>query len=194
MPTSNIIARIESKNAIIGVFGLGYVGLPIALCFAEAGFTVIGFDTDPAKATAISEGSSYLNHISSDRIQAATSANFSATTAYNKAALLDAIIICVPTPLNKYREPDLSYVTNTLSNLLPYLKTDQLLSLESTSYPGTTEELIRPLIEAKGFIIGEDYFLVYSPEREDPGNALYSTRSIPKICGGTTKACLTVGT
>jgi UDP-N-acetyl-D-glucosamine dehydrogenase len=194
MPTSNLIARIQNKDAVIGVFGLGYVGLPLALCFAEAGFTVIGFDTDPAKATAIAAGSTYLNHISSDRIQAATSAHFSATTQYSKAATLDAIIICVPTPLNKYREPDLSYVTNTISNLLPYLKAEQLLSLESTSYPGTTEELIRPLIESKGFSIGEDYFLVYSPEREDPGNSLYSTKSIPKVCGGTTKACLTVGT
>lgn len=194
MPASNIIARIENKDAVIGVFGLGYVGLPLALCFAETGFTVIGFDTDPEKAAAIAEGSTYLNHISSNRIQAATAANFSATTAYSKAALLDAIIICVPTPLNKYREPDLSYVTNTVTNLLPYLKADQLLSLESTSYPGTTEELIQPLIESKGFTIGDNYFLVYSPEREDPGNALFSTGSIPKVCGGTTKSCLTVGT
>tara|TARA_R110001592_G_scaffold331753_2_gene614807 strand:- start:30 stop:1334 length:1305 start_codon:yes stop_codon:yes gene_type:complete len=194
MPTSHIIDRIQNKEAVIGVFGLGYVGLPLALCFAEAGFTVIGFDTDPAKASAIAEGSTYLNHISNERIQAATSANFTATTEYNKAALLDAIIICVPTPLNKYREPDLSYVTNTIENLLPYLRAGQVLSLESTSYPGTTEELIRPLIESKGFIIGEGYFLIYSPEREDPGNALYSTRTIPKVCGGTTEACLTVGT
>ncbi|GAA4103180.1 nucleotide sugar dehydrogenase [Zhongshania borealis] len=194
MPASNIIARIDNKSAVIGVFGLGYVGLPLALCFAEADFSVIGFDTDPAKAAAISEGTSYLNHISHARVQAATAANFSATSDYSKASVLDAIIICVPTPLNKYREPDLSYVTDTVTNLLPYLKADQLLSLESTSYPGTTEELIRPLIESKGFIIGEDYFLVYSPEREDPGNAQYSTRTIPKVCGGTTQTCLRVGT
>lgn len=194
MPAIDILTRIESKRAVIGVFGLGYVGLPLALCFTEAGFTVIGFDTDPNKAAAISEGRTYLNHISSDRIRSASTAGFSATTQYNKAAQLDAIIICVPTPLNKYREPDLSYVTNTVTNLLPYLKADQLLSLESTSYPGTTEELIRPLIESKGFTLGEEYFLTYSPEREDPGNAQYSTRTIPKVCGGTTQTCLRVGT
>jgi UDP-N-acetyl-D-glucosamine dehydrogenase len=193
MTTSSLLERIQKKEAVIGVFGLGYVGLPIALCFAEAGFTVIGFDSDPAKPKLLSEGQSYLKHIQACRIKAAIESTFSVTTNYAQATQLDAIIICVPTPLNKYREPDLSYVKNTVSQLLPHLQARQILSLESTTYPGTTEELVRPLIESKGFIIGQDYFLVYSPEREDPGNTEYSTKTIPKVCGGETPTCLNVG-
>lgn len=193
MPPSNLLARIDNKEAVIGVFGLGYVGLPLALCFAEAGFSVIGFDNDPAKPKLLSNGQTYLNHIAQNRISDAISNKLSVTTDYAKASELDAIIICVPTPLNKYREPDLSYVSNTITQLLPYLKAQQILSLESTSYPGTTEELIRPLIESKGFTIGEDYYLIYSPEREDPGNSNYTTQTIPKVCGGETPACLNAG-
>ncbi|MBQ0797317.1 MAG: nucleotide sugar dehydrogenase [Zhongshania sp.] len=193
MNSASLLQRINNKEAVIGVFGLGYVGLPLALCFAEANYKVIGFDTDAAKSKQLSEGQTYLTHIHAERIQAAIQGNFSATCDYAQASQLDAIIICVPTPLNKYREPDLSYVTNTVSQLLPYLKAQQILSLESTSYPGTTEELIRPLIESKGFTIGEDYFLVYSPEREDPGNTSYTTKTIPKVCGGETAACLNAG-
>lgn len=193
MTTSSLLSRIKNKEAVIGVFGLGYVGLPLALCFAEAGFSVIGFDNDPAKPNLLSEGQTYLNHITPNRIKAAINSKLSVTTDYSQANQLDAIIICVPTPLNKYREPDLSYVSNTVTQLLPYLKAQQILSLESTSYPGTTEELIRPLIESKGFSIGEDYYLIYSPEREDPGNHNYTTKTIPKVCGGETPACLNVG-
>jgi UDP-N-acetyl-D-glucosamine dehydrogenase len=187
------ISRLNNKTAHIGVFGLGYVGLPLALSFAEAGYKVTGFDNDPAKPVMLSEGQSYLNHIPNQRIRAATEAGFRATEDYSAAAVLDALIICVPTPLNKFREPDLSYVSNTVQAVLPYLKAGQVLSLESTSYPGTTEELIRPLIESKGYTIGADYFLVYSPEREDPGNAEFTTRAIPKVCGADTPACLEVG-
>ena len=193
MTTSSLLSRIKNKEAVIGVFGLGYVGLPLALCFAEAGFSVIGFDNDPAKPNLLSEGQTYLNHITPNRIKAAINSKLSVTTDYSQANQLDAIIICVPTPLNKYREPDLSYVSNTVTQLLPYLKAQQILSLESTSYPGTTEEIIRPLIESKGFSIGEDYYLIYSPEREDPGNHNYTTKTIPKVCGGETPACLNVG-
>ena len=193
MTASSLLSRIRNKEAVIGVFGLGYVGLPLALCFAEAGFRVIGFDNDPAKPDLLSEGQTYLNHITPNRIKAAINSKLSVTTDYSQANQLDAIIICVPTPLNKYREPDLSYVSNTVTQLLPYLKAQQILSLESTSYPGTTEELIRPLVESKGFSIGEDYYLVYSPEREDPGNSSYTTKTIPKVCGGETPACLNVG-
>ncbi|WP_295875862.1 nucleotide sugar dehydrogenase [uncultured Zhongshania sp.] len=193
MSSASLLQRINNKEAVIGVFGLGYVGLPLALCFAEANYKVIGFDTDAAKPKQLLEGQTYLKHIHAERIQAAIQGNFSATCDYAQASQLDAIIICVPTPLNKYREPDLSYVTNTVSQLLPHLKTQQILSLESTSYPGTTEELIRPLIESKGFTIGEDYYLVYSPEREDPGNTSYTTKTIPKVCGGETPACLNAG-
>lgn len=193
MSSASLLQRINTKEAVIGVFGLGYVGLPLALCFAEAGFKVIGFDTDPIKPKLLSKGQTYLNHIEPRRIKAAINGSLSATTDYAQASQLDAIIICVPTPLNKYREPDLSYVTNTVTQLLPYLKAQQILSLESTSYPGTTEELIRPLIESEGFQIGEDYYLIYSPEREDPGNHNYTTKTIPKVCGGETPACLNVG-
>ncbi|CAA0096413.1 nucleotide sugar dehydrogenase [Zhongshania aliphaticivorans] len=193
MTASSLLSRIRNKEAVIGVFGLGYVGLPLALCFAEAGFRVIGFDNDPAKPDLLSEGQTYLNHITPNRIKAAINSKLSVTTDYSQANQLDAIIICVPTPLNKYREPDLSYVSNTVTQLLPYLKAQQILSLESTSYPGTTEELIRPLVESKGFSIGEDYYLVYSPEREDPGNRSYTTKTIPKVCGGETPACLNAG-
>ena len=193
MPTSSLLERIQNKEAVIGVFGLGYVGLPLALCFAEAGFKVIGFDSDPAKPKLLSEGQTYLKHIEARRIKAAIESAFSATTDYAQAKQLDAIIICVPTPLNKYREPDLSYVTNTVSQLLPHLKAHQILSLESTTYPGTTEEVVRPLVESKGFVIGEDYYLVYSPEREDPGNTSYTTQTIPKVCGGETPTCLNAG-
>jgi len=193
MSSASLLQRINNKEAVIGVFGLGYVGLPLALCFAEANYKVIGFDTDAAKPKQLSEGQTYLTHIAAERIQAAIQGNFSATSDYAQASQLDAIIICVPTPLNKYREPDLSYVTNTVSQLQPYLKAQQILSLESTSYPGTTEELVRPLIESKGFTIGEDYYLVYSPEREDPGNSSYTTQTIPKVCGGETPACLNAG-
>lgn len=193
MTASSLLSRIRNKEAVIGVFGLGYVGLPLALCFAEAGFRVIGFDNDPAKPDLLSEGQTYLNHITPNRIKAAINSKLSVTTDYSQANQLDAIIICVPTPLNKYREPDLSYVSNTVTQLLPYLKAQQILSLESTSYPGTTEELIRPLVESKGFSIGEDYYLVYSPEREDPGNSNYTTKTIPKVCGGETPACLNAG-
>ena len=193
MSSASLLQRINNKEAVIGVFGLGYVGLPLALCFAEANYKVIGFDTDAAKPKQLSEGQTYLTHIAAERIQAAIQDNFSATCDYAQASQLDAIIICVPTPLNKYREPDLSYVTNTVSQLLPYLKAQQILSLESTSYPGTTEELVRPLIESKGFTIGEDYYLIYSPEREDPGNSNYTTQTIPKVCGGETPACLNAG-
>lgn len=193
MSSSSLLQRIKNQEAVIGVFGLGYVGLPLALCFAEAGFKVIGFDTDKTKPKLLSEGQTYLNHIAASRIKSAIDGSFSTTTDYAQASKLDAIIICVPTPLNKYREPDLSYVTNTVTQLLPFLKAQQILSLESTSYPGTTEELLRPLIESKGFTVGEDYFLVYSPEREDPGNSSYTTKTIPKVCGGETPTCLSVG-
>jgi UDP-N-acetyl-D-glucosamine dehydrogenase len=193
MITSSLLERIQKKEAVIGVFDLGYVGLPLALCFAEAGFTVIGFDSDPAKPKLLSSGQTYLKHIGARRIKIAVESTFSATTDYTQATHLDAIIICVPTPLNKYREPDLSYVTNTVSQLLPHLKAQQIISLESTTYPGTTEELVRPLIESRGFTIGENYFLVYSPEREDPGNTSYTTKTIPKVCAGETPACLNIG-
>ena len=193
MSLDALLEKIRTRQAVVGVFGLGYVGLPLVIRFAEAGFEVIGFDIDEAKIAAINEGRSYLNTVSNESIAAATQRGLSATSDYGRAKLLDALIICVPTPLNRYREPDLSFVTSTVENVLPYTKAGQILSLESTTYPGTTEELIKPLLESQGFEIGQNYHLVYSPEREDPGNKSFTTQQIPKVCGGSTENCLTAG-
>lgn len=193
MSHNALLEKIRTRQAVIGIFGLGYVGLPLAMRFSEAGFDVIGFDIDDEKIAAITNGSSYLNTVPKEHIAAATRRGFSATSDYSRAKSADALIICVPTPLSRYREPDLSYVTSTVEKVLPYTNAGQILSLESTTYPGTTEELIKPLIESQGFLIGEDYYLVYSPEREDPGNADFTTQHIPKVCGGSTENCLTAG-
>ncbi len=177
----------------IGIVGLGYVGLPLALRFAEAGFKVLGFDIDPAKPQQINDGKSYIKHIGDDAVALAVARGFSATTDFSRASEADALIICVPTPLNQYREPDLSFVINTTESLLPYLRKGQLVSLESTTWPGTTDEELQPRIEQRGFVVGEDIYLVFSPEREDPGNANFTTRTIPKVVGGVTPACLDAG-
>ena len=190
----NLISRIESKDALIGIVGLGYVGLPLMLRYVEEGYNVLGFDIDQSKVDNLNDGVSYIEHIPSERIQSSVQKDlFSATTDFSKAACADVLIMCVPTPLNKYREPDLSYVLSTTDALVPYLRKGQLLSLESTTYPGTTEEELLPRIEKAGLTIGEDAFLVYSPEREDPANPDFETRTIPKVCGGHTLACLEVG-
>lgn len=177
----------------IAVIGLGYVGLPLSLRFSEAGYVVLGFDVDNKKVSSINEGLSYIKNISDNAIKDANKIGLSATSDFSRTREVDALIICVPTPLNKYREPDLSFVTNTLDSFLPYLKKGQIISLESTTYPGTTEEEIKPRIEQQGFTIGEDIFLVYSPEREDPGNPDFTTQTIPKVIGGVTLSCLKEG-
>ncbi|MEQ9007146.1 MAG: nucleotide sugar dehydrogenase, partial [Ekhidna sp.] len=185
--------KIDRHDAVIGILGLGYVGLPLLLTFAEAGFRVIGFDIDKEKIDKLSNKTSYIGHIPSERIAAVSNNIFQATTNFELASQADVLIICVPTPLNKNREPDLNYVTGTMRSIQPYLREGQLLSLESTTYPGTTDEELLPRIEEKGFTVGEDFFLIYSPEREDPGNKLFGTSSIPKICGGYTAACQKLG-
>jgi UDP-N-acetyl-D-glucosamine dehydrogenase len=177
----------------VGIIGLGYVGLPLALRFAEAGCPVLGFDIDQRKVEALQTGSSYIRHIGNDAIAAGLASGLQATSDFSRIDEVSSIIVCVPTPLNRYREPDLSFVTDTLASILPYLRKGQLLSLESTTWPGTTEEVLRPPLERAGFTIGDDFYLVYSPEREDPGNLHYSTRTIPKIIGGSTSACLQAG-
>ena len=177
----------------LGIVGLGYVGLPLAIRCVEAGFEVVGFDIDQQKIDRIQRGESYLKHIGENSIRNAIDSGLTVSSDYAEVESLDAIIICVPTPLSLQREPDLSYVRNTISSLSPYFKAGQILSLESTTYPGTTEEILRPAIEERGFRLGEDFFLVYSPEREDPGNEKYTTRSIPKVVGGTTPSCLEKG-
>ena len=185
--------RLQEKTAIIGIIGLGYVGLPLSLRFAEAGYKVIGFDIDPDKTEQLNHGQSYIRHFEDEKVKAAIQAGFEASTDFSRVSEADALIICVPTPLKEHREPDISFVTNTMDSLLPYLREGQVISLESTTYPGTTEEELKPRIESTGLKVGQDSFLVYSPEREDPGNPNFTTRTIPKVVGGSTDACLEVG-
>lgn len=184
--------RINNKEAIIGIVGLGYVGLPLMLRFADMGYRVIGIDVDSSKNKLLNQGKSYIEHIPSEHISKVQNRIF-ATSDFSKSSEADALILCVPTPLDKYREPDLSFVLQTTDALLPYLRAGQVISLESTTYPGTTEEELKPRIESTGLKIGEDVFLVYSPEREDPGNANFTTSTIPKVCGGDTPACIEAG-
>jgi UDP-N-acetyl-D-glucosamine dehydrogenase len=188
-----LVKKLNEKSAVIGIVGLGYVGLPLSLRYAEAGYKVVGFDIDQGKVDVLNRGQTYIEHIASEGIAKAIEAGFEATSDLSRARDVDALILCVPTPLSKYREPDLSYVLNTVEALVPHLRAGQIVSLESTTYPGTTEEELKPRIEKAGFTVGEDVFLVFSPEREDPGNAKFSTRTIPKICGGVTPACLEAG-
>jgi UDP-N-acetyl-D-glucosamine dehydrogenase len=191
--TATLIQKLNDKQAVIGIVGLGYVGLPLTIRYCEVGYKVIGFDIDPTKITVLEQGKSYIEHIPHSSIERAVAQGFEATTDFSRVSEADALILCVPTPLNQYREPDLSFVTNTTDALLPYLRPGQVVSLESTTYPGTTDEELLPRIQSKGLKVGENAFLVYSPEREDPGNANFSTRTIPKVCGGYTPACLEVG-
>lgn len=188
-----LLDRLVERSATIGIVGLGYVGLPLVLRYAEVGYKVVGFDIDPNKIECIAQGRSYIEHISAGAIAGAVAQGFEATSDFTRAADVDALILCVPTPLNKYREPDLSFVLDTTDSLVPYLRAGQVISLESTTYPGTTDEELLPRIESRGFTVGSDIFLVYSPEREDPGNPNFTTRSIPKVCGGHTTACQEVG-
>jgi UDP-N-acetyl-D-glucosamine dehydrogenase len=188
-----LTARLSERTALIGIIGLGYVGLPLTLRYAEAGFRVLGIDIDGGKVERLNRGESYINHIPTADIARARSHGFEATTDFTRAGEPDALIICVPTPLNPYREPDLSFVLDTTEALLPFLRPGQVLSLESTTYPGTTDEELKPRLESRSFVIGRDMFLVYSPEREDPGNPDFHTRTIPKVCGGVTPACLEAG-
>lgn len=186
--------KIDSGGAVIGVVGLGYVGLPIVLNFLARGFRTVGFDIDPAKIEALSAGRSYIKHIPSEDIaDGIASGRLEVTADFSRIAGVDAIIICVPTPLSKHHEPDLSYVVNTVKAVQPFLRAGQILSLESTTYPGTTAEEVVPRVEERGFTIGTDFHVVYSPEREDPGNPVFSARNIPKLIGGATPACLEAG-
>jgi UDP-N-acetyl-D-glucosamine dehydrogenase len=188
-----LIEKFNSHNAVLGIVGLGYVGLPLALRFAEVGIKVLGFDIDQAKVDAIHAGKTYIKHIPDAAVAKGRDQGITATTDFSRAGEVDALILCVPTPLNQYREPDLSFVIKTTESLMPYLRRGQLFVLESTTYPGTTDEELKPRIEAQGLKVGEDVFLVFSPEREDPGNAHFSTQTIPKVVGGYTPACLEAG-
>jgi UDP-N-acetyl-D-glucosamine dehydrogenase len=186
--------KIEKREALVGIIGLGYVGLPLALLFSEQKFRVTGFDIDARKVDTLAKGGSYIYRIVPEEIQAAKANGFSATADFSQLTAMDAIIICVPTPLNEYHEPDLSFITNTTHAIAPHLRPGQLVVLESTTYPGTTEEVMVPILEkenkqglkaARGASMGPHEFLVaFSPEREDPGNTTVARRDIPKVVGG----------
>ena len=184
--------RVQNRIALVGIIGLGYVGLPLALLFSDQKFAVTGFDIDARKVTAIEEGGSYIQRILPAEIQAARTHGFSATADFRRLRDMDAIIICVPTPLNEYHEPDMSYITGTAESIAPHLRDGHLVILESTTYPGTTEEVLVPILE-KGNPSGlkasrkhhpGDFFVTFSPEREDPGNQTVKRRDIPKVIGG----------
>ncbi|HWZ43171.1 MAG TPA: NAD(P)-binding domain-containing protein, partial [Candidatus Saccharimonadales bacterium] len=191
-------ARIEGRTAKIGVVGLGYVGLPLALLFSEQRFPITGFDIDAGKVGALNSGGSYIYRIPATEIAAARAAGFSATSDYTQVAAMDAILICVPTPLNEYREPDLSYIRATAEAVAPHLRAGQIVILESTTYPGTTEEVLAPILEArnpgglKAARGDEDpsatFMVAFSPEREDPGNDTVARRDIPKVVGGLSRS------
>ena len=182
--------KIKSNKEVIGIFGLGYVGLPLALNFSQKKIKVYGFDNDKLKIEKINKSKSYLSHINSREILNAKKNGFIATTDYSYTKKLDVIIICVPTPLTKNKKPDLTYIKSTISSILPYLREQQLISLQSTTYPGTTNEIILPILTKKGFEIGKNFFLSFSPERLDPGIKKILLKNIPKVVGGITKQCL----
>ncbi len=173
--------------------GLGYVGLPLAIEFCNVGFNVTGFDTDIKKVSSLKQGKSYMKHIDSSNIKK-NQKSFSPTTDFSKLKEMDCIVICVPTPINKYREPDLSFVFDTTETISKYLRKEQLVSLESTTYPGTTDEDMRAILEKTGLVAGKDFYLAFSPEREDPNNSDFKTSTIPKVVGGYSKECLNTAT
>ncbi|MBN1321351.1 MAG: nucleotide sugar dehydrogenase [Thermoleophilia bacterium] len=180
-----LLDLIRDREAIVGIVGQGYVGLPLALAFVESGFRVAGFDLDPKKVAGLNQGESHINHVGADRVAAAVAGGrFVATDDFSRLSECDAVLICVPTPLGKHREPDMRYVRDTAVTIRTYLRPGQLIVLESTTYPGTTDDELQPLLEESGLTTPEDFFLAFSPEREDPGNASFSTKSIPKLVGG----------
>ena len=186
-----LLKKIKSKKAYVGIIGLGYVGLPIVIEYCKAGFPVTGFDVDTRKVESLKQGKSYIRYIPHAVIKQ-TLPRFTPTTDFSKLSDMDCIILCVPTPLNKNREPDMTYVFNSTKSVAQHLRRGQLIVLESTTYPGTTDEDMRSILEATGLKAGKDFHLAYSPEREDPNNKEFSTSSIPKVVGGYTKNCLTL--
>ena len=188
-----LIQKIITREAIVGVIGLGYVGLPLVKTFLLNGFQVVGFDVDQQKIDCLRRGESYIKYFPGNELKPfLTKGNFQPTTDFQKLSQVEIIIICVPTPLDAHRNPDLSYVLKTTRTVAEYLRPGQLIVLESTTYPGTTEEEMKPILEETGLVVGQDFFLAYSPERENPGDTRYTTDKIPKVVGGATPACLKV--
>lgn len=187
----SLLAKITSREAQVGIIGMGYVGLPLALTFIEKGFRVLGFDVDPEKVRALKDGQSYIKHLDPSRVAAAAKTDrFDVTSDFSRLDEPDAILICVPTPLTAQREPDMSYVVGSAQKIKARLRRGQLVVLESTTYPGTTDELVKNILEQSGLRMGEDFYLAFSPEREDPGNRDHSTATIPKVVGGVDKGSL----
>jgi UDP-N-acetyl-D-glucosamine dehydrogenase len=176
--------RIRTRTARVGIIGLGYVGLPLARAFSDKGFPVLGFDVDSAKVAKLQWGESYIGHIPSEHIRAMREREFEATDCFERLGECDAVIVCVPTPLTDAREPDLTFVINSMRSISKQLRPGQLIVLESTTYPGTTRDVVLPILEESGLKAGSDYFLAFSPEREDPGNAKHTATAIPKVVGG----------
>jgi UDP-N-acetyl-D-glucosamine dehydrogenase len=182
--------KLLNKEAILGVIGLGYVGLPLAVEKAKAGFKTIGFDIQEEKVNMVNNGENYIGDVvNEDLSQIVDSGMLRATTDFSEVASADVVCICVPTPLDEHQQPDISYVKSSTLSILPYLHKDMLIILESTTYPGTTEELLKPILESTGFKCGKDFYLAFSPERVDPGNLIYKTKNTPKVVGGVTKEC-----
>lgn len=180
-----LLTKISNKEAVVGVIGLGYVGLPLLIEFSHAGFHTLGFDIDDSKVRKLKENKSYIKHIPSEKIKKMSdTGRFGVSSDFSYISDCDAILICVPTPLTEHRTPNMNYIKNTANLIAPYVKEGQIFTLESTTYPGTTEELLRPILEGEKFTAGTDFYLAYSPEREDPNNKHYSTSTIPKVVGG----------
>ena len=189
-----LVKKIESKQVIIGIIGIGYVGLPLALAFNSKGIKVIGFDNNNQVIKSLKDGRSHISHIESKEIERGIkSQSFVPTNDFSLIQNLDVILVCLPTPLNKNREPDLSFITQTIKSIRGFLKKGQLISIESTTYPGATYEIIRPLIEFNNLQVGDNFFLTYSPERVDPGNKDFKIDKIPKIIGGDSNCCIDAG-
>ncbi|MFH2068265.1 MAG: nucleotide sugar dehydrogenase [Candidatus Omnitrophota bacterium] len=188
----SLLKKIQEKNAVIGIIGMGYVGLPLAINFLKAGFRVIGFDSDVKKVNSLNRGQSYIKHIPASLFTPHAD-QFSATADTSRLKEPDAILICVPTPLTENREPDMRYVEKAARDISENFSGQKLVSLESTTYPGTTEELVLSILQENGRKLGKDFYLVFSPEREDPGNSVFSVKNIPKVVGGITAACLKNG-
>jgi UDP-N-acetyl-D-glucosamine dehydrogenase len=183
-PAAALRSRIESRTARVGIIGLGYVGLPLARTFAAGGYPVLGFDVDQTKVAKLARDESYIAHVTPDTLREMRGRGFEATTDFGRLAQADVVIICVPTPLTESREPDLTYVVKSTEAVAWALRPGQLVVLESTTYPGTTRDVVLPILEATGLTVGTDFFLAFSPEREDPGNPQFSTPTIPKVVGG----------
>ena len=189
-PGADFGARVASRDVTVGVVGLGYVGLPLCVSFAESGFQTVGFDTDPERANALNQGQSHIDDVSSDRVAAVVEAGrLSATSSPEKLGTVDAVFICVPTPFDKAKTPDLSYVRAATNTVAKVLRPGMLVILQSTTYPGTTTEIVQPVLEQQGLQAGEDFYLAFSPERVDPGNKTWTVHNTPKVVGGVTDAC-----